>query len=327
MGSARAGGEVGDYPRNMIEFDRRFASEEACVEYLVSLRWPDGFSCPRCGKNKAWRRRRLAMVCTMCRDETSITAGTLFEKTHKPLHVWFKAMWWVTSQKTGASALGLQQVLGFGSYRTAWLWLHKLRAAMVRPGRDRLAGIVEVDETYLGGVEEGVHGRETEEKSIVVVAAEEDGNGIGRIRLRRVRDVSERSLLPFVQEAVAEGSVVHTDAWSGYNGLEAKGYRHKVTNIKRSGHLAHELLPRVHRVAALLKRWLLGTHQGAVSPKHLDFYLDEFTFRFNRRASRHRGKLFFRLMQQAVTMKPMTYNHVIARSESTAGELCGPRWG
>jgi hypothetical protein len=165
-----------DYPCNLVEFDERFASEEACITYLMSLRWPKGFVCPKCGGGQAWRRARLAMVCARCRHETSITAGTLFEKTHKPLRVWFKAMWLATSQKTGASALGLQRVLGFGSYETAWLWLHKLRPAMVRPGRDRLKGCVEVDETYVGGPEEGSRGRQTEEKSIVVVAAEEDGD-------------------------------------------------------------------------------------------------------------------------------------------------------
>lgn len=220
-------------------------------------------------------------------------------------------MWWVTSQKNGSSALGLQRNLGLGSYVTAWVWLHKLRRAMVRPGRDRLRGSVEVDETYVGGVEINVHGRETEAKSIVAIAAEEDGSGIGRIRLRRVPNVSAESLIPFVEEAVEPGSAVHTDGWRGYNELEEKGYTHKVTNIARSGQLAHELMPRAHRVAALLKRWLLGTHQNYVSPKHLDYYLDEFTFRFNRRNSSHRGQLFWRLMQQAVAIGPTTYADIL----------------
>ncbi len=302
-----------DYPRNLIEFDERFASEEACVSYLMSLRWPDGFVCPRCGVNRAWRRARLAMVCAECRHETSITAGTLFEKTHKPLRVWFKAMWLVTSQKTGASALGLQRVLGLGSYETAWLWLHKLRPAMVRPGRDRLKGLIEVDETYVGGPEQGFRGRQSEEKSIVAVAAEEDGNGIGRIRLGRISDLSATSLSSFIQRAIVEGSVVHTDGWLGYQGLEAKGYGHQVSKLRRSLARPHELMPRVHRVSSLMKRWLLGTHQGSISPKHLDYYLDEFTFRFNRRTSTHRGKLFFRLMEQAATSGPTTYGDVVNR--------------
>jgi transposase-like protein len=220
-------------------------------------------------------------------------------------------MWFVTNQKLGGSALGLQRILGLGSYQTAWAWLHKMRRAMVRPARSRLSGCIEVDETYVGSSEEGVSGRQTETKSIVVIAAEENGRGMGRIRLRRIPDVSARSLMPFVREAVQPGSVVHTDGWSGYNDIKAKGYTHKVTNISRSEQLAHELMPRVHRVAALLKRWILGTHQGSVSDKHLDYYLDEFTFRFNRRHSRARGLLFYRLLEQAVQVKPVPYRQLV----------------
>jgi transposase-like protein len=306
------------YPRTLDEFDELFSTEEACEAYLVALRWPGGFLCPRCGGTRAWRKARARLACTACRHEASITAGTVFHKTRKPLRTWFRAMWWVTSQKTGGSALGLQRILGLPSYQTAWLWLQKLRRAMVRPGRDRLRGSVEIDETYVGGNEAGVYGRETRTKSIVAIAAEEAGQGIGRIRLRRVRNVSGASLLAFVQEVVEPGSAVHTDAWRGYGDLVKTGYRHKVTNVKRSEKLAHELLPRVHRVAALLKRWILGTHQGSVSAKHLDYYLDEFTFRFNRRASRHRGKLFFRLLQQAAAVGPTTYDEVVGRTGDDA---------
>ena len=226
-------------------------------------------------------------------------------------------MWFVTNQKLGGSALGLQRILGLGSYQTAWTWLHKMRRAMVRPARGRLSGCVEVDETYVGGHEEGVSGRKTETKSIVVIAAEENGRGIGRIRLRRIPDVSASSLIPFVREVVQPGSVVHTDGWGGYNDIEAKGYTHKVSNIKRSEQLAHELMPRVHRVAALLKRWILGTHQGSVSDKHLAYYLDEFTFRFNRRHSRARGLLFYRLLQQAVQVKPVPYRQLVGQKRQT----------
>jgi transposase-like protein len=219
-------------------------------------------------------------------------------------------VWYITNQKNGVSALGLQRVLGM-DYSTAWTWLQKLRRAMVRPGRDQLCGTVEVDETYVGGPEKGVAGRETETKSIVVIAAEENGRGIGRIRLARVHDVSAASLIPFVEEVIQPGVKVHTDGWRGYDGLRAHGYRHKVTNIKRSEKLAHELMPRVHRVAALLKRWILGTHQGSVSDKHLPYYLDEFTFRFNRRHSKARGMLFYRLLQQAVQTDPAPYAAIV----------------
>jgi transposase-like protein len=228
-------------------------------------------------------------------------------------------MWFITSQKHGASALGLQRVLGLGSYQTAWAWLHKLRRAMVRPGRDQLSDTVEVDETYVGGPEEGVHGRETETKAIVVVAAEARGAAIGRIRLRRIHDVSGASLLPFVKSSILPGSVVHTDAWNGYTDVAAAGYTHQVTNIKRSGQAAHELLPRVHRVASLLKRWLLGTHQGGVQHEHLDYYLDEFTFRFNRRTSKARGLLFHRLAQHAVATSPAPYRSLVRPNRVPTG--------
>lgn len=223
-------------------------------------------------------------------------------------------MWWVTTQKNGASALGLQRVLGLKQYQTAWTWLHKLRCAMVRPGRDLLTGRVEVDESYLGGLEEGLRGRQVETKALIVVAAQEDGNGIGRIRLRHVPDASAESLHAFVQDSILSGSVVHTDGWRGYSGLSAKGYVHEVTVIKGRKERASELLPRVHRVISLLKRWLMGTHQGAVSHKHLDYYLDEFTFRFNRRKSKSRGKLFFRLAQQAVAVEPAPYDMIVQQT-------------
>ncbi len=240
-----------------------------------------------------------------------MTAGTIFQDTRTPLPIWFRAMWWVTTQKNGASALGLQRVLGLKSYETAWAWLHKLRRAMVRPGRDLLTGRVEVDECYIGGPEESLRGRLNLEKALIVVAAQEDGPGIGRIRMRQIVDASAASLVPFVRDSVEAGSVVHTDGWLGYLPLENKGYRHDVTLLKGKKKTPSELMPRVHLVIALLKRWLLGTHQGAVSQKHLDYYLDEFTFRFNRRRSKSRGKLFFRLAQQAVAVEPVPLDRIL----------------
>ncbi len=240
-----------------------------------------------------------------------MTAGTIFQDSHQPLTVWFRAMWWMTNQKTGLSGLGLQRLLGLGSYRTAWMMLHKLRSAMVRPGRDRLTGTIEVDEAYVGGLEEGVRGRQTEKKSVIVVAAQEDGSGIGRVRMSHVDDASAASLHGFVNTSVEPGSTIHTDDWTGYQGLEAKGYRHVATPIKKSGKQAHELLPRVHKVISLFKRWLLGTHQGSISHEHLSSYLNEFVFRFNRRTSAHRGKLFLRLAQQAVAVEPVPYVNLI----------------
>lgn len=228
-------------------------------------------------------------------------------------------MWAVTSQKNGASAIGLQRVLGLGSYDTAWTWLHKLRRAMVRPGRDRLSGVVEVDETYWGSEEPNVRGRQIENKALIVIAAQEDGNGIGRIRMRQIPDASAESLMPFIEDTIEPGSVVHTDGWVGYDPLKGKGYRRRITFLKGQKESASELLPRVHLMASLLKRWLLGTHQGAVSREHLDYYLDEFTFRFNRRNSRSRGKLFLRLAEQAVAVEPAPYRSMVkcfAKAES-----------
>ena len=297
-----------DYPRNLLEFEARFGTDEACRAYLMKLRWPAGFVCPRCGGREVWATRRHLLVCTGCQYQASLIAGTIFERTRKPLTLWFRVIWWVTTQKNGASALGLQRELGLKTYWTAWTWLHKLRRAMVRPGRDRLSGTVEVDETYWGGEEQGVVGRQIRDKSLLLVAAQQDGRGLGRIRLQRVPDLTRATLHGFIGEAVTPGSVVVTDGFSAYGGLS--GYAHQVIVIKRQAADASTLLPRVHRVASLLKRWLLGTHQGAIRPEHLAYYLDEFTFRFNRRRSASRGKLFFRLLQQAVQTGPTPYHQL-----------------
>jgi transposase-like protein len=222
-------------------------------------------------------------------------------------------MWYVTSQKNGGSALGLQRVLGLGSYPTAWTWLHKLRRAMVRPGRDRLCGEIEVDETFIGGAEESFNGREMDKKVLVVIAVEKRGkNGFGRIRMSRVPNASGAVLLAFIERAIEPGSVICTDGWQGYASVAGRGYEHKVTVLRGRGKgAALEALPRVHRIAGLIKRWLQGTHQGRVAPAHMDYYLDEYTFRFNRRTSASRGKLFYRLIQQAVQVQPMPYRKIV----------------
>jgi len=300
-----------DYPHTLAELEARFSSEDACRGYLACLRWPSGFVCPVCGHAGGWKVAGLRYECGGCGHQASVTAGTIFHATRTPLKTWFRAIWWVVTQKNGASALGLQRVLGLGSYETAWTWLHKVRRAMVRPGRDRLRGKVEVDETYLGGLEEGVYGRQTFKKALVVVAAQEDGKGIGRIRMRRVPDVSAESLQGFIRDSVEPGSTIRTDGWHGYDGLPSSGYRHTRRLLRGSRKSASDLLPRVHRVVSLFKRWLLGTHQGAVSHQHLDYYLDEFTFRFNRRTSQHRGKLFYRCLQHAMLVEPAPYKTLV----------------
>ena len=291
-----------DYPRNFIEFEEFFPDEEAAYRYLERLRWPEGFRCPRCAETTtAWRSGRGLLICPACRRQVSVTAGTLFEKTRKPLRSWLHVAWEITNAKQGVNALTLQHRLGLRSYQTAWSWLHKFRRAMVRPDRDRLAGAVEVDEAYVGGEEPGVRGRQTKTKSIVVMAVELRGDRrTGRIRLRHVPDVSGESLVGFVTDVVAPGSVVKTDGWPGYSRLTKHNYAHQVTVISSSGDPAVVVMPSVHFVAALLKRWLLGTLHGGVSREHLGDYLDEFTFRYNRRTSRARGLLFYRLLEQGV---------------------------
>ena len=299
-----------DYPKTIIEFQERFATDEACLRYLESFRWPDGFICPNCGHDKKWQTNDGLYKCRKCRRRTSVTAGTIFHDTRKPLRLWFEAMWHITNQKYGANALGLQRVLALGSYHTAWLWLHKLRSAMVRPGRDKLSGTVEVDETLVGGKHSGKRGRGAEHKILVVIAVEDkggkSGKGIGRIRLRCIPDASADTLVKFISANIVSGSRIRTNGWASYPRLKSVGYDHEVVESR-------ELII-AHLIASLLKRWLLGTYQGAVRPSHLDYYLDEYTFRFNRRSSASRGKLFYRLVQQAIMADPIAGQQIAGDS-------------
>ena len=296
------------FPANLLEFEHHFPDEIACREYLVSLRWPEGMVCPSCQHRVGVEIRRGLWRCAACRMEASVTAGTVFQDSKLPLSVWFRAMWQVTNQKNGVRALGLQRALGLVSYKTAWTVLHKLRRAMVRPGREQLQGIVEVEETYWGGEEEAVRGRLTYDKALIVVAAEVNGLGIGRIRLRHISDVSRKTLHGFIAETILPGSTVQTDGLNAYR--ELPGYTHDRQVQRRQPEDSDHLLPRAHRVISLLKRWMLGTHQGAVASDYLQDYLDEFTFRFNRRTSASRGKLFLRLAQQAVQVAPSTFDSI-----------------
>ena len=287
-----------------MDFEKQFSTEEKCIEYISQLRWPNGFICPYCNNKKAWKIKISKLECTECHRQISILAGSIFQDSHKPIHIWFKAIWWIVTQKNGASALGIKRIMGFGSYKTAWTWLHKLRRAMIRPNRDNLSGLVEVDETIYGGEKSGKRGRGAENKVLIGIAVEDKlGKKIGRIRLGILSDASQKSLTGFIKDKIVEGSVIRTDDWAGYNEIESQGYKRKIIN-------KHEL-KLAHLVASLLKRWLLGTHQGAVSHEHLEYYLDEFTFRFNRRLSTHRGKLFMRLIENAIEINPVTYKMMI----------------
>ena len=287
----------------MVDLIDMFPTEEACLDYVSLVRWPDGYACLRCGSGDYWKKSRGLFHCRDCGYEASVTAGTIFQGTRKPLCLWFQAMWYVVNQKNGVSALGLQKALGLGSYHTAWEWLHKLRRAMVRPGRDRLSGVVEVDEIFIGGERSGKRGRGAEGKTLVFVAVEKAPKGIGRIRLQTIQNASGPSLAAAALSTITPGSTACSDGWEGYHSLLNHGYIHQPTTHQQAE--SGDATPLAHRVASLLKRWWLGTHQGAISPEHLAYYLDEFTFRFNRRTSRSRGKLFYRLMQQAVQIDPV----------------------
>ena len=306
-----------DYPVDWAQYLDWFHAEDFCRNYVEKLRWPDGFVCPQCGvASELEPQSRHRLICPACRHQASATAGTIFEKTRTELRVWFGAIWFITSQKHGASALGLQRVLGLGSYETAWTMLHRLRRAMVRPERELLQGRVEVDETYLSLTDRfnplsSVGRKSGTAKVLLVIAVEMPGaKRLGRIRIRQIERPDHKNLLQFVQDCINPGALIHTDGSSTYRVFKDNGYALEQTVHLRSGQAAHETMPEVHRVAALLQRWMMGTHHGAVQPAQLDYYLDEFVFRFNRRTSTSRGLLFYRLMQQAVATTPVTYSQI-----------------
>lgn len=307
-----------EYPTSMTGLEKHFASQEACLGYLAALRWPSGYVCPSCASVKAWKMKNGLILCARCRRQQSVLAGTVFQDSHMPLPTWFRAMWYVCANKNGMSAQNLQRLLGLRSYNTAWLCLHKLRRAMVRSGRERLSGIVEADETYLGGPREGKRGRRAFGKQIVFIAAEVRGHKVGRIRLSLVPDVSGATLGRAVSDAVTVGAIVRTDGWKGYNSVRAGGYKHEVA-VESKDELADITLPKCHLVISLLKRWILGTLQGNVGKAHLQDYLNEFTFRFNRRSAKSRGLLFHRLAQLAVAAAPNPRAKIVPPQDVVAG--------
>jgi transposase-like protein len=304
-----------DYPATFQELTSWFHDEAACAEYLEALRWPNGFVCPRCSATEFWRTAEGLFLCRACRKRTSITSGTIFHRSHLSLTTWFAAIWLVTATKNGISALSLQDELGLGSYDTAWALLHRLRRVMVRPGRERLSGLVEVDEIYVGARESGVDGRLVHGKAIVICAVElREPKGLGRVRLRIVPEASRNQIFDFIQSSIERGARVRTDGWNVYDTLPEHGYLHEPISVKSTGRPAHVVLPGVHRVASLLKRWIAGTLQDGVSHAHLAYYLDEFTFRFNRRNSTRRGLLFYRLLDQAVHADPVRFGEIVGGS-------------
>ncbi len=303
-----------DFPRSLKEFQADFRDEGACEAYLAASRWPEGYRCARCGHGEAFHlpQRRL-WQCKSCGYQSSVTAGTVLHRTRTPLTQWFWAAYLVTTHTPGLSALQLQRQLDIKCYETAWAMLHKLRRAMVRLDRDRLKERVEVDEAYLGGPEVGLKGgRQLLDKALLVAAVEIRGKASGRVRLQVVPDASASSLTGFVREHVAPGAVVLTDGWGGYAPLQGMGYRHRPKTMGGPQRAA-QILPRVHRVLGNLQTWLRGTHHG-VGNQHLQVYLDEFTFRFNRR--RTPMAAFQTLLGLATAHGPTTYQ-MLYDSEST----------
>lgn len=273
------------------------------MAYLAAIRWPNGFSCPKCSGTEAWEVGLGLRRCKACRTRVSATSGTLLHRTRKPMRDWLEGLWHICGQKKGGSALDLQDAMGFGSYNTAWEWLHRMRRAMVVPGRSLLNGEVEVDETFVGGVKAGRRGRGAGGKTIVLVASEIRGVAHGRIRLQVIPDATAFTLETALADLVEQGSNVVTDGWAGYSRLHICGYKHTVS--RHPANVGEQLLPHVDRVASLLKRWILGTHQGAIGHHRLQSYLDEFVFRFNRRRADSRGLLFHRLLVQVLQTDPI----------------------
>jgi hypothetical protein len=305
---------VADFPRSLIEFQSRFSDEAACVQYLLAARWPDGFVCPACSNDKGWQLQTKAWTweCAGCGKQTSVTAGTILHHSKLPLTTWFWAAYLMATHSNGISALQLQRQLGLGSYKSAWLMCAKLRCSMIAPGRSLLSGLVEVDETELvcrskhdppsGG------GRRSHQGKILVVGAVEvadGGTGPGRIRLSQIADYSADSLHTFMTVNLAPGATAKTDGWPAYS--RAPGVTHEPHVIGKMA--AYIVLPWVHRIFSNLKVWALGVYHG-LRRKHVQSYLDEFVFRFNRRRTRHAA--FRSLLGLAAIHGPQPYKILIS---------------
>ena len=297
-----------DFPKSEIEFDRRFATESACYDYLFRLKWPDGFMCSKCGHQSYWISSKHIYICTRCESHFSLIADTIMHDTKKPITYWFKAMWWFTTRRSGVNAINLQELLGF-SYPTAWSWLQKLRRCTIRKDREKLSGKVEVDEFFIGGQKPGKRGRGSNGKSIVVAAVQRKGRKIGRIRLQLVDDCSSGSLTPFIEQNIEDGSQVITDGWKGYVPIDQNRYDHHQVFLSKCKD-KYSALSGVHLIASLVKRLIIGTFHGRFDQKYLQHYLDEYVFRFNRRTSISVGKKFMRIVQQVASSAKITCRQI-----------------
>jgi len=297
-----------DFPKSEIEFDKRFATERACYDYLSKVKWPDGFICSECGYQSYWISSKHIYICTRCERQVSLTADTIMHDTKKPITYWFRAMWWFTTRKSGVNAINLQDLLGC-SYVTAWSWLQKLRQCTIRKDREKLSGKVEVDEFFIGGQKPGKRGRGAGGKSIVVAAVERQGRKIGRIRLQVINDCSSESLKTFIDQNIAAGSYVVTDGWKGYNSMDPDRYDHHQIFLSKNKD-RYSCLSGVHLIASLVKRLIIGTFQGRFDPRYLQHYMDEYVFRFNRRKSKNIGKKFMRIVEQIACSAKITCRQI-----------------
>lgn len=313
-----------EYPKDMREFRRRFTTPQACLEYLVQSRWPEGFICPKCSSKRAWlNQKRYVFECRDCGRQTSPTAGTIMHRSHVPVQEWFWAAYLVATHTPGISAVQLQRQLGISSDTTAWHMLHRLRKGMVNENRSQLSGLMEADETHIGGPAKRKRGRgvaAAKNKSLVIGAVEvviyEDKHGercerAGRLRLSTIEDASAESIRDFLTQNIKASATVRTDGWLGYSDDALVGYKHRVRIVRKSTR-AHRVAPHIHRVFSNLKAWLNGTHHG-VEPKYLQSYLDEFVFRFNRRQTPMAA--FQTLLGISTQKTPLTLQELANRSQ------------
>ena len=302
-----------DFPRNLVEFQSRFSDEDACREQLFRMKWPDGYHCRKCGGTEYYLiASRDVYECPKCHVQQSLTEGTVMHKTRKPLSLWFLAIYLMATSKQGISAAELARKLGFGS-KTAWTWLTKIRLALGRREQRRLLGEVEVDEAYVGGHNKGgKRGRGSESKTPIAAAVEINGGRIGRLRLTVIEGVDELTLHRFIKQEIETGATLKTDGYGGYNLMNSQGYA--VAKFVAGTASSEDPTSEVHKAISNLKRWLLGTHQGRVSRQHLQKYLDEFVYRFNRRFVKYEGRLAELMLGELVGGRPETYWEIIGRS-------------
>jgi len=293
---------MADYPIKQMEFEKMFSTDELCLKYLENIRFEGGYICPMCQSKEYWISKRNLYICKICEYQLSITAGTIFHKSKIPLTILFRALWFIVASKNGVSASAVQKILGVNRYDTVWNWMHKFRRLMVLPEREKLEGIIEVDETLIGGKKSGKRGRGAEGKKLVIIAVEIKDKKTGRVRLSSLPNASKKSINQFLKTNMEKGAKIITDGWSGYSDVKKMKYIHQIEENTIPFDNEYILL-HVHKIASLLRRWLLGTHQNFTSHDKLDYYLDEFVFRYNRRNSKSRGLLFYTLIKNSMTHK------------------------